>query len=300
MKKRIAALALAVAAILGLPAYVIAEDEYLPTVYIADDVWYKDKSQPMITDGKDGFFISIDAFGALPAVSAIYDSTVNAVRFKFEDTAFSADTVTGTVISPEGDRTVSIIKEYGTLYFSVDDVCEYLGLSCETHFYSNGKRAVRINDGSGTLDINVLIRMFVSQTETRTRMTGDPVSAYPSHVEKVSSTSDLGAALNRILDGDCEFIIALDADLVLSLSASELSAVMAEIYAAGIPVSLFAFKENADTVLHYVINANTRLLELMHRGACLCTPTLELTETDTVLIKQRGFLITEFTFEEEE
>ncbi len=302
MKKRIAALALAVAAILLSPVHATAEEEYLPTVYIADGVWYKDKSQPMITDGKDGFFISIDAFGALPRVSVKYDSTIHAVRLTFEDKAFSADSITGTVISAEGDSTASIIfDKLGTVYLNVEDVCRYLGLNYETHFYSNGKRAVRINDGSGTLEMNVLVRMFVSQKETLTRMTGEPVSVFPQIILKANYPEDLEAAAERLKNGDRQFILALNADMILSYSNTEnLCKLMAEVYASCIPVTLFAYKENPDTVLHYVQSANTCLLELMHKGTHLYTPTTELSDADVNVIKQRGFMVTNFTFEEAE
>ncbi len=302
MKKRIAALALAIAATLLAPVCVTAEEEYLPTVYIADDVWYKDKSQPMITDGKDGFFISIDAFGALPAVAVQYDSTVRAVRLTFGDRAFSADSITGTVISANGDSTARIMyHESGTIYLNVEDVCGYLGLSFEPHFYSNGKRAVRINDGSGTLEMNVLVRMFVNQDDTLIRMTGDPVPVFPNDVFKADSPDELEAAAERLRKGDALFTLALNADMILSYSnTSKLCKLMAEVYASGIPVTLFAYKENPDAVLHYVQQANTRLLELMHRGTYLYTPTSKLSETDINLIRQRGFILTNFTFEEAE
>lgn len=300
MKKRIAALALALFAAFTAPVCVTAEEEYLPTVYIADDVWYKDKSQPMITDGKDGFYIPIDAFGALPGVTVTADTTVNAVRLTFGEKAFSADTENGTVILPNGDRSISIKNEYGTIYLNVEDACMLLGLTCETHFYSNGKRAVRINDGSGTLDMSVLVRMFVSQPETLTRMTGELASPYPRDVVTVADYFDLNEIISRIDEGNTEFILALQADLILYEDSTELCRVLVYVYDLGIPITLFAHKENPDTVLHYVHNANTRLLELMHVGTHLYTPTTELSENDRTLIEQKGYIITDFTFEEVE
>ncbi|MBQ2732938.1 MAG: hypothetical protein IJF74_02160 [Clostridia bacterium] len=300
MKKRIAALTLAIAALLLFPTAANADEEYLPTVYIADGVWYKDKSQPMITDGKDGFFIPIDAFGALPSVSVEYDGTVNALRLTFEDTAFSADIATGTVISPEGDSTVRIIRDLDTVYLNVDDVCKHLGIEYEPHFYSNGKRAVRINDGSGTLEMSVLVRMFVNQEDTLVRMTGEPVSVFPKEIVKASSATELEAAVSRLREGDRQFILALNADTVLSFGNAEaLSELLSVVYAYGIPVTIYAHKENPDTVLHYVHSANARLLELMHKGTHMYTPTTELSDTDISLINERGFVITDFTFEEE-
>lgn len=299
MKKRIAALALAFAALIPTAVCVSAEEEYLPTVYIADSVWYKDKSQPMIMDGKDGFCISIDAFGALPSVTVDYDSTVNAIRLTCGEKAFSADAATGTVISALGDTTLRILNEYGTVYLNVEDVCGYLGLDYEPHFYSNGKRAVRINDGSGTLDTGILVRMFVNQKETLSRMEGEPISDVCTEIIKANDAETLDAAAARLEKGDRSFILAINAELILSYgSTSRLCALMGKIFSSGIPVSLYAQMENADTALHYVHSANVRLLELMHRGITLFTPTTELIENDIALIEQRGLIITDFTFKE--
>jgi hypothetical protein len=175
-----------------------------------------------------------------------------------------------------------------------------LGIDYEAHFYSNGKRAVRINDGSGTLEMAVLVRMFVSQPETLTRMTGETASAYTGGISRAYSPADLGAVISTIEEGDKEFILAIDADLILSTSGAELAPALAYVFAAGIPVTLFAGKENPDTVLHYVHSANTRLLELMHVGTHLYTPTTALSANDRTLIEQKGYIITDFTFEEAE
>ncbi|MBQ1211809.1 MAG: hypothetical protein IIX69_00145 [Clostridia bacterium] len=297
MKKRIAALALAIAASVLCVPQILAEEDYLPTVYIADDVWYKDKSQPLINDGKNGFFAPIDAFGALPGVSVTIDNTVNAARLESGEKVFSVDTLNGTIILPDGDTSVNIKNEYDTVYLKVDDTCRLLGISYETRFYSNGKRAIRINDGSGALEFSVLIRMFATQTDTLTRTTGEIAEAFPSRIVAVSSYPELGEALNLIMEVDCSFLLALNAELVLSLPANELTAVLGEIHAAGVPISLFTYADNPDLVLHYVHSANLRMLELMHRGTYLYTSTLKLSEIDRALISEMGYMITDLTLE---
>ena len=297
MKKRIAALALAIAAsILCIPPITAAED-YLPTIYIADDVWYKDKSQPLINDGKNGFFAPIDAFGALPGVSVTIDTTVNAARLESGKKAFSIDTLNGTVILPEGDATVNIRYEYDTIYLKVDDTCKHLGISYEMRFYSNGKRAVRFNDGSGALEFSVLIRMFANQTDVLTRKSGEIAQAFMPRVVTVRSYQTLKEALDLIAEGDTSFLLVMNAHLILNMPSDELTAALSEIYTASVPISLFTYDEEPDLVLHYVHSANLRMLELAHKGTNLYTATLPLTDVDRALINRMGYMITEYALE---
>lgn len=297
MKKRIAALALAIAASVLCVPQILAEEGYLPTVYIADDVWYKDKSQPLINDGKNGFFAPIDAFGALPGVSVTIDNTVNAARLESGEKVFSVDTLNGTIILPDGDTSVNIKNEYDTVYLKVDDTCRLLGINYETRFYTNGKRAVRLNDGSATLDFSVLIRMFANQTDTLTRIDGNRAEAIQPDLVAADTPSELGDALARIMEGDTSFLLVLNADLVLTLPANELVQSLSTILTAGVPISLCAYDTNPDVVMHYVHSANLRILELMHRGIYLYTPTLALLDIDRLLINRMGYMITDFTLE---
>ena len=301
MKKRTLCLLLCLAALLwSPPASVGAEDDYLPSLYVADTVWYKDKSLPLLRNENNEYYLPIQAFGALPSVSVVIDETADAAMLTSETNSFSVDTGNGTIISPDGDSRIGFVKEHGTAYLELYATCGLLDLSFEIHVYANGRHAVRINDGSGVLNIASLLRMFAANEGTVSRITG-PVSntVYMAH----HVVSDLGA-LSWAIDNYCEngigFVVLLDANLVLVESNNvDFRTLMTELYHLDLPISLFVYEENADMMTHYLREANRVLVEVFHKGTSLCTSTLWLSPQEESMIESFGFVLTNYSVEEE-
>ena len=298
MKKTVAFMLLSALALLCFSMPVGAEEEYFPSVFIADDVWYKDRSQPLVKEGSNMYYLPADAFGALPKVTVITDTEARALRLSSPAGTFSVDTENGTVISPEGDSSLRILNANGTTYLHVFDTCTALGLNFEIHVYASGAEALRINDGSGMLGCSTLVRMFAEQRDTISRMSGLPANEKITDAVTVSTLEQLENAAKNAEKG-MSFILVLDAELILfSDSLQSFCSSMTRIYTHDLPISLFSQNENSATELHYLRQANLRLAELFRRGTTLCTATRPITEDKADLLASVGFMLTEFTLEE--
>jgi len=299
LKKTVAFLLFSVLALLCFSMPVSAEEEYFPSVFIADDVWYKDRSQPLVKEASNLYYLPAEAFGALPKVTVITDTEARALRLSSPAGTFSVDTENGTIISPEGDSTLRVLNTNGTTYLHVFDTCTVLGLNFEIHVYASGAEALRINDGSGMLGCSTLVRMFAEQRDTASRMSGLPTNERIINTVTVSTIEQLeNSAENAELGAS--FILVLDAELVLFCDNAEaFCAAMTKIYAHDLPISLFCQNDSGATELHYMRQANLRLAELFRRGTTLCTAARPMTEDELDWLASAGFMLTEFTLEEE-
>lgn len=299
MKKTVAFLLLSALALLCFSMPVSAEEEYFPSVFVADDVWYKDRSQPLVKDGNNLYYLPVEAFSALPKVTVIMDTEARALRLSSPAGTFSVDTENGTIISPEGDSTLRVLNTNGTTYLHVFDTCTVLGLNFEIHVYANGAEALRINDGSGMLGCSTLVRMFAEQRDTASRMSGLPTNERIINTVTASTIEQLeNSAENAELGAS--FILVLDAELVLFPDNAEaFCTAMTKIYAHDLPISLFCQNDSSATELHFMRQANLRLAELFRRGTTLCTATRPMTEDELDWLASLGFMLTEFTLEEE-
>ncbi len=300
MKKALCAILAVLLCTLCFTPGVKAEEDYFPSVYVADDVWYKDRSQPLVKEGSNSYFLPAEAFDALPNVTVTVDAEARAARLSSPAGSFSIDTETGVSISPDGDTEYSVRSANGTVYLHVFQTCSMLGLSFELHTYLNGAQALRINDGSGVLNISTLVLMFAGRQETLSRLNGGVSNVRYTSTFTVSTVADLASAA-AMAEGGSRFIMVLDADLVLfHESTEEFCRYMARLYSLDVPISLFAHTQNSDTMIHYLRQANLRLSRLFCRGTALCTATRSLTESDLELLSAAGFILTEFSFEEAE
>ena len=100
---------------LSFPSAVLAEEKYQPSLYLADNVWYKDKSQPLVIKSSNSFYVPAEAFDILPDVTLTKNEELGAILLASPKTSISIDTNNGTVILPNEDKTISVITENGNL-----------------------------------------------------------------------------------------------------------------------------------------------------------------------------------------
>ncbi|MBR6742723.1 MAG: hypothetical protein IKM09_04680 [Clostridia bacterium] len=300
MKKRILAGILVILTVaLSFPSAVLAEEKYQPSLYLADNVWYKDKSQPLVIKSSNSFYVPAEAFDILPDVTLTKNEELGAILLTSPKASISIDTNNGTVILPNEDKTISVITENGNLYVYALDICAALSLSIEVYSYSNGQVALRLNDSSGMLPFPSLVKMFVSEDSSITRLSG-PLSK--SQYDEVRIIEDLEALQNAVLQYQTTgvgFFAALDAEFILGSGSIEFYRAMRGLFATDLPFSLFSYQPSATETIHFATLANKRLLELFHKGTLYITPTCLLDDISYTYIYNAGFTTTDFSFSKE-
>ena len=295
MKRSIRAAAFCVALCLFFSLFasvrLCAAEKHLPTLYIGDDAWYKDLSAPLII-GEDGtFFLPLEAFALLPSITLRHDETVGAALLIREDRSLSFDTESGVRILPGGDEQLSIRHENGTVYLALLPVVSLLGLGFELHTYQNGETAVRINDGSGIFPFSSLVRMYAEEELSPARTvlpaakTADSVTLLPVSPASFPETA------NSLSAGT---ILLFRAEDILSLSSEEnviFGDNLARLLSRGAVPALYSLETDPDTALHYLIQANNRLLSAAHRGAYLYLSDLKLTDEQAQLYEKAGLIL---------
>ena len=300
MKKRIPAFLLAILTVLlAFPSIALAEENYQPSLYLADNVWYKDRSQPLIVKNSNVFYVPAEAFDILPSVTLTANDELGAILLTSPKGKISIDTQNGTVILPKGDKSISVITENGTLYLYAFDICTALGLSIEVYSYSNGKTALRLSDSSGMLSFSSLVKMFVSDDSTIKRLSGPSSKVQYDEVCTISNLAELEAATSRYISTGEGFFAVMDADFIIESGSIYFYRAMRDFYATDLPFALFTYQQGATEMLHYCHLANQRLLELFHKGTLYITPTQELTEDNYADINRLGFTVTDFSFSKE-
>lgn len=285
--------------VLTFPSTASAEEKYQPGIYIADNVWYKDKSQPLIVKNSNSYYIPAEAFGILPDVTLTKNDELGAILLTSPRGRISIDTTNGTVIQPNGDKTVSVLYENGNLYLYAIEICAALSLSIEVYSYSNGEVALRINDSTGMLSFSSLVKMFVYEDNAIVRLSGPVSNIEYTEVYEIKDLESLKQATTRYKTTGVGFFAAIDAEFVLESGSIDFYRAMRELFATDLPFSLFTYRQDPVEMIHYSYLANQRLLEIFHKGTLYLTPTQELSESNYNDIYRLGFVTTNFSFSKE-
>jgi len=276
----------------AIPRSAFAEEEYLPSLYIGNDVWYKDRSVPVLIENDNTFSIPAEAFAALNGVSLKTDEAAGALLLTKGDRQLSCDTENGTVISPSGDKKIAIRKANGTVYLPLHDTCSALGLGFELHSYANEKIAVRIVDGSSLFPFSYLVRMFVAQEEEATR------TSYP-YAETLSATktvfihteSELASLVSATQIPNEKLLVVIDTQILMDLLGSNtvFTANFARLLANNAAIALSGYGDG-DTLIENVTAANSKILSVFHRGTYLFTCNSHLTAEDYATLAKAGMI----------
>lgn len=266
-----------------------APEKHQPTLYIADDAWYKDLSAPLIREGET-LFLPLEAFAQLPSITLRLDETVGAALLTREGRTLTFDTESGVRILPDGDETLAVRRIDGTLYLPLLPVVSLLGLGFELYTYQSGVTALRINDGSGIFPFSSLIRMYAEEVLPPAR------TVLPA-AETIGQITLFPVSLTELPDGTLSFprgtVLLFDAQALTELNAEQritFRGDLLRLLSGGAVPALYTTENDPDTALHYLIQGNQLLLSIAHRGAYLYLSDLELTEEQAEYYAEAGLI----------